>query len=116
MKVIHLDQAERYEPQADWKRSSLCDQPSVSVEHFVKPPRHASPVHEHPQDQVTIVLRGRMKVLTGEGDEDILGEGDAAFFPGGEPHQIVNDLDEPSIGVDIFCPRRSFDFWRQRLG
>ena len=114
MKVTHLATAESYEPHADWKRSSLCDEPAVSVEHFVKPAGHASPMHEHPQAQVCIVLSGRMQLVNGAGDEAVLEPGDAAFFEGDEPHQVINLLDEPSVGVDIFCPARSFDFWRQR--
>lgn len=114
MKVIHLEEAESYEPEPDWKRASLCDEPSVSVEYFVKPPHHASPMHDHPQEQVTIVLRGRMKVVSDDGSEAILEEGDAAYFTGSEPHKIVNALEETSTGVDIFCPRRSFDFWLKR--
>jgi len=114
MKVIQLSSAESYEPEADWKRSSLCDEPEISLEHFVKPARHASPLHEHPQVQVCLVLAGRMKLVNGAGEEAELGPGDAAYFEGGEPHQVINMLDEPSVGVDIFCPRRSFDFWRQR--
>jgi quercetin dioxygenase-like cupin family protein len=115
MKVVHLEEAESYEPQPDWKRASLCDEPSVSIEHFVKPPGHASPLHEHPQEQVTLVLAGQMRVVSERDGEAILGPGDTAHFTGGELHQIVNDLGEPSVGVDIFCPRRSFDFWRKRL-
>ena len=115
MKVILLSDAESYEPQPDWNRSSLCDEPSVSVEHFVKPARHASPLHQHPQEQVTIVLRGQMKVVDEAGESALLGEGDAAYFESNEMHQIVNALDEPSIGVDIFTRRRSFDFWRERM-
>jgi len=115
MKVIHIDQAESYEPQPDWRRASLCDVPSVSIEHFIKPPGHASPMHEHPQEQVTLVLSGQMRVVSVRDGEAVLGPGDTAYFAGGEPHQIVNDLDVPSVGVDIFCPRRAFDFWRRRF-
>lgn len=114
MQVTHLAGAERYEPHPDWQRASLCDEPEISVEHFVKPPGHASPLHEHPQAQVCIVLSGRMRVVTGDGTAAVLEPGDAAYFPGGEPHQVINELDQPSVGIDIFCPRRSFDFWRAR--
>ena len=114
MKVIHLAGAETYEPEPDWKRASLCDQPQVSLEYFVKPPHHASPLHEHPQEQVTIVVKGKMRAVSGDGTEAILDECDAAYFAGGEPHQIINMLDEKSVGVDIFTPRRSFDFWLKR--
>jgi len=114
MKVIHHEAAERYEPEPDWRRASLCDEPSISIEHFVKPPRHASPMHEHPQEQVTLILEGRMKVISEDGGEAVLDVGDTAYFAGNERHQIINALDVPSVGVDIFCPRRSFDFWLER--
>lgn len=115
MKTIAFSRAERYEPEPEWKRVSLCAEPGVSIEHFTKPPRHASPLHDHPQAQVTIVLRGQMIVQSANGERVVLGEGDAAYFPPDEPHLIENALDEPSVGVDIFTPGRSFDFWTKRL-
>ena len=48
MKVIRFATGETYEPEKDWKRVSLCSQKDISIEHFVKPPGHASPKHEHP--------------------------------------------------------------------
>lgn len=114
MKVIHFKEAESYEPERDWKRVSLCNEKGVSVEYFVKPPGHASPMHDHPEEQVTIVIKGKMMVMSSKGEEKLLEEGDAAFFAAHEPHVVKNYLDEPSIGVDIFCPGRSFDFWLKR--
>ncbi len=116
MKVIHFDSAETYEPEPDWKRVNLCGETEVSIEYFVKPPRHASPLHEHPQSQVTVITKGKMIVRTADGEEALLSEGDSAYFPGGERHLIENALDTPSIGIDIFTPARSFDFWTKRLG
>ncbi len=113
MKVVRFDEAESYEPEKDWKRVSLCSEKDVSIEHFVKPPGHASPRHDHPIAQVTIVLKGRMIITTDDGSEE-LNEGDAAYLPPNEPHGIKNPLTEPSIGVDIFVPGRSFDFWLKR--
>ena len=115
MKIISFDTAERYEPEPDWKRVSLCAEPGVSIEYFVKPPGHASPVHEHPQAQVTIVTRGKMIAISSAGEEVELGEMDAAYFPPDEPHAIRNALDEVSVGIDVFAPGRSFDFWLKRL-
>ena len=82
MKVIRLKTAEKYEPEENWKRSSLCDEPSISIEHFVKPPGHASPMHQHPQEQVTLILQGRMKVVSADGSEAVLDVGDTAYFAG----------------------------------
>jgi len=113
MKVVHFDKAETYEPEKDWKRVSLCGENDVSIEYFVKPPEHASPRHQHPSAQVTIVLKGKMIITTDDGSEE-LGEGDAAYLHPNEPHVIKNALTELSIGVDIFVPGRSFDFWLKR--
>lgn len=114
MKVVHFTNAERYEPEPGWERVSLCYEPNLAIEYFVKPPGHASRLHEHPQEQVTLVLKGKMIVANAAGEEVLLEEGDAAYFPAHEPHMIKNPLDEPSIGVDIFHPGRSFDFWLKR--
>jgi quercetin dioxygenase-like cupin family protein len=113
MKVIRFDKAETYEPEKDWKRVSLCNETDISVEHFVKPPEHASPRHQHPSAQVLIVLKGKM-ILTTDDEAQELNEGDAAYIPANEPHALKNALTEISIGVDIFVPGRSFDFWLKR--
>ena len=114
MKVIRFSEAENYEPEENWKRVSLCNEEDISIEHFVKPPQHASPLHEHPNAQVLIVLQGKLVIMTAENEEQTLEEGDAAYIPGDEPHIVKNLLDEPSVGIDIFVPGRSFDFWLQR--
>jgi len=113
MKVTRLKTAPNYEAEAGWKRSSLCDQPDVAIEHFVKPPGHASPRHEHPSAQVTVVLKGRMQLVAGD-ELQLLEEGDAAYIPGNVPHVVTNARDELSVGLDIFVPGRSFDFWLKR--
>lgn len=114
MKVIHFNSAESYEPEKDWKRVSLCSEKDVSIEHFVKPPHHASPKHEHPNAQVLVVLKGKLSIINDEGEDHALEEGDAVYIPGNEPHIVKNTLDTPSIGIDIFVPGRSFDFWLKR--
>jgi len=114
MKVIRFESAERYEPERDWKRVSLCGEEDISIEHFVKPPHHASPLHEHPNTQVLVVLKGRIAVVTDADGEQVVEEGDAVYIPGGEPHVVKNLLAGPSVGLDIFVPGRSFDFWLKR--
>lgn len=115
MKVVRHDAAESYEPEKDWRRVSLCSEAEISIEHFVKPPRHASPRHEHPNAQVLVVLQGRIVVTTDSDGAQELGAGDVGFIPGNEAHVVTNPLDEPSAGLDIFVPGRSFDFWLKRL-
>ena len=43
-----------------------------------------------------------------------LNEGDCVYIPGDETHIVKNLLDEISVGLDIFVPGRSFDFWLKR--
>jgi quercetin dioxygenase-like cupin family protein len=114
MKVVRFSSAENYEPEKDWKRVSLCNERDISIEHFIKPPHHASPRHDHPSAQVLVVLKGKLVIITDEGAEQVLAEGDAVYIPGNEPHMVENPLEEPSIGLDIFVPGRSFDFWLKR--
>jgi quercetin dioxygenase-like cupin family protein len=114
MQIVRFNEAQTYEPEKDWKRASLCNQEDISIEHFVKPPRHASPLHDHPNAQVLVVLKGQMSVETEKDGKQVLSEGDAVYLPGGEPHVVTNVLDEISVGLDIFVPGRSFDFWLNR--
>lgn len=113
MKVVRFNSAESYEPEKNWKRVSLCNQEDISIEHFVKPPAHASPRHKHSNAQILVVLQGKLVITT---DDDIqeLSENDTAFIPGDETHVVTNPLKEPSVGIDIFVPGRSFDFWLKR--
>lgn len=113
MIVIRSDQAENYEPEKDWKRTSLCNQNDISIEHFVKPPNHSSPKHDHSNSQVLVVLKGRLAIITDD-DEQVINEGDCVYIPGDESHIVKNLLDDVSFGLDIFVPGRSFDFWLNR--
>lgn len=113
MKVVRFSEAERYEPEDNWQRSSLCNENDVSIEHFVKPAGHASPHHAHANAQVLVVLDGKL-IISVEDDEQELGPGDAAYIAGNEAHVVRNPLDKPSCGLDIFVPGRSFDFWLKR--
>jgi quercetin dioxygenase-like cupin family protein len=114
MKLIKMSEGESYEPEKDWKRISLCNQSDISIEHFVKPPGHQSPKHNHPNAQVLVVLKGKI-VVTGESEEKELSEGDTIYIPGDEMHVVKNPLNTVSIGIDIFVPGRSFDFWLNKL-
>lgn len=115
MKVIRFNEAENYEPEKDWKRVSLCSEKEISIEHFVKPAKHASPRHDHPNVQVLVVLKGRLSIHTDNDGDLELGEGDAVYIPGDESHIVTNPLETPASGLDIFVPGRSFDFWLKRM-
>ena len=81
MKVIHFSDAESYEPEKDWKRVNLCNEKDVSVEYFVKPPKHASPLHKHPNAQILIVFKGKLSIINEKDEEEVLNENDAVYIP-----------------------------------
>jgi len=114
LKVIRFGKADNYEPETDWKRTGLCAENGVSIEHFTKPAYHSSPWHEHENAQVLFVIQGQIAVQVEGGLEQILDEGDTAYFDSGERHIVTNVLDTPAIGLDIFVPGHSFDFWLKR--
>ena len=115
MKVSRFDEADSYEPEKGWKRISLCAEADISIEHFVKPAGHASPMHDHLNQQILVVLKGTLVVRTDSDKEETLGEGDCIFLAGGERHSVINPSDEPAMGLDIFLPGRPLDFWSARI-
>jgi len=115
MKIVKVNEGETYQPDPGWKRVSLAGSENVSIEYFEKPKGHTSPLHQHINEQVCIVTRGKMKVYNGEGEEAVLCEGDSAWFASNEPHRVENAGEELAVGIDIFIPGRSFDFWLNRL-
>ena len=61
------------------------------------------PEHQHPHEQLTHVLRGRLR-LTLAGVVHELGVGQSVCIPGGTPHAA--DTLEDTLVVDTFSPPR----------
>ena len=114
MIVTRFNSAASYEPEKDWKRVSLCANEDISIEHFIKPPGHSSPKHNHPHTQILIVLKGKLKIEVDGQESQILSQGDSVYTPSNEMHVVSNPLKTVSVGIDIFVPGRSFDFWLSR--
>jgi len=68
-------------------------------------PRSVVAEHDHPHEQVGMVLQGRL-VFTIGGETQTLGPGDVYRIPGGVRHKVVA-LDEPARALDIFNPIRT---------
>jgi quercetin dioxygenase-like cupin family protein len=60
--------------------------------------------HAHPNEQMGIVIAGRMMFTIG-GETKTLGPGDLFRIPGGVPHSVVA-LDQPVKALDVFYPIR----------
>jgi quercetin dioxygenase-like cupin family protein len=113
MTPVEFDAAESYEPEDGWKRVSLAGSDRFSFEWFEKPPGHASPMHDHENEQVCVCLQGELTVET-ESASVTLGPHDSVHLDAWESHRVVNTGDEPAVGLDVFAPGRSFDFWTDR--
>ncbi|SEO64726.1 Cupin domain protein [Halorientalis persicus] len=113
MERVDFDAAETYEPDEGWRRVALAGSDDASLEWFEKPPGHSSPMHDHENGQVCLVLAGELTVYT-EDDEATLGQYDSVYLEPWESHRVENTGDETAVGLDIFTPGRSFDFWTDR--
>jgi quercetin dioxygenase-like cupin family protein len=114
MNIVKLNQGQSYQPQPGWRRVQLAGSQSASVEYFEKPAGHSSPLHSHSQEQICIVIEGKMKAKNAAGEEALLEPGDSAYFPSNEPHLVENPGKKLARGIDIFVPARSFDFWMKQ--
>jgi len=113
MDHVPFADAETYEPDEGWRRVSLAGSDRFSFEWFEKPPGHASPMHDHENEQVCVCLDGELTVYT-EDDAATLDPGDSVRLDAWESHRVVNEGDERAVGLDVFAPGRSFDFWTDR--
>jgi quercetin dioxygenase-like cupin family protein len=113
MEVVQFDDGCTYEPDKGWQRVSLAGSEQFTFEWFEKPSGHSSPMHDHENEQVCIVLEGELTVQT-ETESVTLGSYDSVHLDAWEEHRVANTSDERAVGLDVFAPGRSFDFWMER--
>jgi quercetin dioxygenase-like cupin family protein len=113
VKPVSFDDAETYEPEDGWRRVSMAGSDQFSFEWFEKPPGHSSPMHDHENEQVCLCLQGELTVAT-EDDAVTLQQYDSVLLESDEPHRVENTGDDLAVGLDVFAPGRSFDFWTER--
>ncbi len=75
----------------------------VNAMHWSTPAHTISPSHEHPEEQIGYVVKGRIEV-TIAGETAVLKAGDCYFIAGNMPHHFR--LLEDSEVIDIFSPPR----------
>jgi quercetin dioxygenase-like cupin family protein len=114
MDVVNFDDAESYEPEDGWRRVSTAGSDAFSFEWFEKPVGHSSPMHSHENEQVCMVLEGELTLHSETGESVVLTEYDSALIDSWEEHAVENAGDELAVGLDVFAPGRSFDFWTDR--
>jgi quercetin dioxygenase-like cupin family protein len=119
---VEFADAESYEPDEGWRRVALAGSDRVSLEWFEKPPGHASPMHAHENEQVCVCLSGELTVESAGAGERAdggptavtLAPDDSVHLAAGERHRVENTGEERAVGLDVFAPGRSFDFWTDR--
>jgi quercetin dioxygenase-like cupin family protein len=63
------------------------------------------PSHAHPEEQMTVVLSGRITITIGDRTVT-LGPGEVATIPGGVPHGATVAGDQPVETLNCMSPRR----------
>ena len=74
------------------------------VVRFTFDPFLVTPEHTHPHEQMTLVIKGKVK-FTIEGETKIVSAGDVLHFPPHNRHGATM-LDEEVVLIDIFSPIR----------
>ena len=67
------------------------------------PAGSVAPEHQHPHEQITYVIHGRVSYRIGDETHE-LGEGDSAYVPGDTEHEV--SALEDTLVVDVFSPQR----------
>lgn len=63
------------------------------------------PMHQHPHEQITTILRGSMEVTLEDGSVKLCKAGDALFFAPNEVHGLCVAEDD-TVAMDVFSPMR----------
>jgi len=71
-------------------------------------------MHDHENEQVCLVLEGELALHSEDGSSTTLQQYDSAWLESWETHAVENTGDEMAVGLDVFAPGRSFDFWTDR--
>lgn len=57
----------------------------------------------HPSEEIIMVESGKLEVVIGT-EKIHLGEGDSTLIRSNLPHLVVNETDQPVVGVSVFTP------------
>ena len=75
----------------------------------VYPPGAIYDMHEHPHEQFSLLLSGRLQLTVGDETREI-GPGDGWYAPGGVPHGGVVLGDEEAVFIDVYSPATPWIF------
>jgi quercetin dioxygenase-like cupin family protein len=84
---------------------------NVMVMYLEIPPGNAVPQHQHPHEQIGIILKGQVKMIIGNKTQ-VIGSGEGYVIPSNIPHSSLTIGEEPCVLLDVFSPIRE-DFLPQ---
>lgn len=82
---------------------------------YVYQPGAVFPVHAHPEEQVTVVVSGRIEFVV-DGEKVTLGAGQVAVIPSSVPHGAVVIGDHVVETFNSMSPRRAASPFSARAG
>ena len=91
-------------PELSLSRSAVRTDGGLVVFNWVEPPT-TLPLHDHPFDQLALILAGRC-VMRIDTEEHPLGPGEFVYIPAGASHGLEAVGSEPVLNVDVFSPAR----------
>lgn len=101
--VTDWDKIKTETPAPGIRRQMVIGQ-NVMMVRFTFDPFLVTPEHTHPHEQMTIVVKGKVKFMI-EGEVKIVSPGDVLHFPPHNRHGATM-LDEEVVLIDIFSPIR----------
>ena len=100
-RIVTWDEVEAVEVYPGIVRRTLTTASSTVVRYTYQP-SCVFPVHQHPEEQVTIVHSGEIE-FTVAGQPRLLRAGDVAIIPGDTPHGARVVGDEPVVADNIIA-------------
>ena len=91
-------------PELSLTRSAVRTDDALVVFNWVQPPA-TLPLHDHPFDQLALILQGSCVMRVG-GEQHRVGAGGFVYIPAGVPHGLEVLGHEPVLNVDVFAPAR----------
>ena len=85
MPLIHWNEVEEMN-MANTARARVVQTDQVMACRIVAPEGIRTETHTHPFDQITHMMRGKLKFHLGDEDYKIVGPGDVLVVPAGTPH------------------------------
>jgi len=87
------------------ERAGVRTDGSLVVFNWLEPGFDAPPPHDHPFDQLALILSGVLEFQL-DGQRYVVSSGEFLYIPAGEPHTARVLGHERVLNVDVFAPAR----------